>query len=75
MCVICDNWVNGKITSKEAFKALGELIENNKLSISESEHYFELSEKILDSEVPVRNSDIELDKTYQDNIGNNDESE
>ena len=63
MCIICVEWAAGKLTSKEALKNLGELISSDDDLKS---HYWEASEKILDKEVPVGDSDLELDKRWHD---------
>ena len=55
----------GKLTSKEALKALGELIKADK---DQSEHYFEVTEAILDKEVPLCDTDEELDKSWYDEM-------
>lgn len=62
MCIVCRDWQAGKLTSKEALGALGELINSSKKE--DKEHYFEVSEKILDKEVPVTEDDSELDKSW-----------
>lgn len=54
------------MTSEEALNALGELIQFNSVDNKENAHYFEVSKKILDKEVPFNDSDPELDKAWQD---------
>ena len=48
MCLVCKEWQAGKLTSKEALDALGELIDTD---INGKEHYFEVADKILDKEI------------------------
>lgn len=63
MCVICKDWERGKLTSKEALKNIGEVIyKDNKLD----KHLMDLSEKILDKEVPLSDNDEEMDKLWQE---------
>jgi hypothetical protein len=49
MCKICTDWEKGKMTSKEAMKAIGEII--GPASGDENEHYIRLAEKIVNKEV------------------------
>lgn len=63
MCVICVEWQAGKLTSKEAFRNLGEII--NSTDDEETKfHLFGLSEKILDKEVGETAADEELDAAW-----------
>lgn len=62
MCMVCTDWLKGKMTSAEALRALGEMIAAD----DNNEHYFKVAEKILDKEVPVRDTDPDLDKVWQD---------
>lgn len=64
MCIVCKDWEAGKLTSKEALRALGELISGAKPK--EKEHLFKVSEKILDKEVPLSDNDEELDKNWHE---------
>lgn len=59
MCIICLEWEKQKLTSKEAFRAIGEMMtpENQK-------HLEELSEKILQKEVPTTESDSQADADW-----------
>lgn len=66
MCIICKDWELGKLTSKEAFKNLGEMMEAAKNDAEESKHLFEVYEKILDKEVPISDNDEELNKNWHD---------
>lgn len=64
MCIVCKDWELGKLTSKEALRALGELISGAKEK--EKEHLFKVSEKILDKEVPLSENDEELDQKWHE---------
>lgn len=64
MCIVCLDWEKGKLTSQEALRALGELISGAKGK--EKQHLFEVSEKILDKEVPMGESDEELNKNWHE---------
>lgn len=59
MCVICIQLAKGKITHKEAFRAMGEIInpENQK-------HLEEVADNILNQEVPMKDTDPEADKEF-----------
>ncbi len=68
MCMICKDWELGKLTSKEALRNLGEVMrEANKSSRA---HYDDVVEKILNKEVPVGESDDELDKNWHEETHN-----
>jgi hypothetical protein len=64
MCNICAEWEKGKLTSKEAFRNIGELI-NTSDDEKVIEHMISLSGKILDSEVSSGESDDDMDKAWQ----------
>lgn len=59
MCVICEKWKKGKITSQEAFQAIGESM-NSKTQ----KHLEDLSEKILAKEVPMPDTNKEADRDF-----------
>lgn len=59
MCVICVEWEKQKLTSKEAFKAIGEM-----MNPKTQEHLEELSEKILAKEVPMPDTDADADEAF-----------
>lgn len=63
MCRICVEWEMGKLTSKEAFKNLGEAI-NSSNSDTDRDHLFEVSEKILSKEVPTSENDEEMESAW-----------
>lgn len=50
MCVICIDWEKGKMTNKEALSALNEIIESDKTTADEFDHYLDLEDRILDKE-------------------------
>lgn len=60
MCIICQEWAKQKITSKEAFGAIGEMLHTSK-DPEQVKHLRELSDKILESEVPSGTVDNEID--------------
>lgn len=67
MCAICVEWEKGKLTSKEAYRNLGEA-----LSATEDEtvksHLMDLSEKILEKELETKKVDDEIDhRWWQEN--------
>jgi len=57
MCIICKDWQLGKLTSKEALRNLGEMIEG--AENIEKNHYFKIAEEILDKEVPLADNEEE----------------
>lgn len=63
MCVVCKDWELGKLTAKEAFRNLGELI-NSTEDREERRHLFDLSNQLLDEEVPLNETDEELDAQW-----------
>lgn len=72
--MVCSEWELGKITTKEALRNLGELIRTSSEDNNESAHYFDAVEKVLDREVPFKESDKELDKSWhQETHGDKDD--
>ena len=63
MCLVCVEWQAGKLTSKEALSAVGELINSES---EDSTHYYEVVEKIMDKEVPFASLDSEIDQRWHD---------
>lgn len=63
MCIICTEWQKQKLTSKEAFRAIGEILHTSK-DKSQVEHLRELSEKILEKEVPSAETNEEADQAW-----------
>ena len=56
MCMVCIDYEKGKMTFKEALKALGELTVSNKDDFSKKEHFMEAAERIMEMENLERNS-------------------
>jgi hypothetical protein len=67
MCKICVDWEKGKMTSKEAMRAIGEVI--GTVEGDENEHFIRLAEKIVNKEVPFKDADAELDGEWEKNRG------
>lgn len=68
MCIICKEWMAGKLTSKEALSNLGELIglKSESDRNPKIKHYYSVIDKILDKEVPMNDNDEELDKRWHE---------
>jgi hypothetical protein len=58
MCQICDALTSKKITSEEAINMLG-------LSNVEASHMFELVDLVMAHDVPLTDTDPELDAIYE----------
>ncbi len=65
MCDICKRWKAKKITSKDAMLEIGEKLQA-KPSARAVDHLLKLSEKILDHDVPLTESDPEADQRWWD---------
>lgn len=65
MCKICDAWNGKKITTKEAFSLIKEEMKD-KSDKKETRHLIELSDRILDAEVPFNDLDNEVDQNWWD---------
>ena len=65
MCMLCVEWEKQKITSKEAFGAISEMISTTK-DKNQVEHLKVLSERIISAEVPETKADEELEKNWSD---------
>jgi hypothetical protein len=59
MCCVCTDWAKGSLTSKEALRNLGEMIESTDKGGQEEGHYFSVVEKILDKEMEASDNDPE----------------
>lgn len=68
MCKVCVEWEAGKLTNKEALDSLGTLIKSSKRK--ESLHYLSVVDKILDKEVPMSDTDEELDRKWHEETHN-----
>lgn len=68
MCIVCKEWLAGKLTSKEALGNLGELIGMKGEADRDPKirHYYKAVEKILDKEVPLSDTDEELDQSWHE---------
>ena len=53
MCYLCTEYEKGKLTDKEAMKALGEMLVTEE-DQDKKEHLFEVANKILDKENPFK---------------------
>jgi hypothetical protein len=53
------------MTSQEAFRAIGEVMHGN-LDFKEQRHLEELSDRIMDKEVPFEEADLEIDKRWEE---------
>lgn len=59
MCIICIELAKGKMTSKEAFKAMGEII-----NPENQEHLEEVADNLLNQEVPMPEVNEEADEAF-----------
>jgi hypothetical protein len=68
MCLVCKDWIAGKLTSKEALSNLGELIGMKGEADLDPKirHYYDAVNKILDKEVPLSQNDEELDQSWHE---------
>jgi len=70
MCIICTEWQKGKLTAKEAFGAIGETL---RADPKQAEHLTELSEKIMDKEVPMSERNEQADADFWNSTHKEDE--
>ena len=63
MCEICDDLKNKKIDSKEAFKRIGDALQN--ATPKTAGHLMSLSDKILDNEVPLSERDEVAEEQWE----------
>ena len=63
--MVCVEWEKGKLSNKEALKVLGEVIKTNK-DDKKAKHYFDVVDKILDKEVPLSDTNEELDQKWHE---------
>ena len=64
MCSICDDLKNKKINSKEAFRLIGDALQE--ADPKTTRHLMGLSDTILDSEVPMSEKDEDLEKKWHE---------
>lgn len=65
MCIICQEWEKQRMTSKEAFRAIGEVLYGEK-DPKKVEHLTDLSNRILEKEVPTSESNLDIDQDWWD---------
>lgn len=70
MCYLCIEYEKQRLTSKEAFNAIGEMISIAK-DMEQIKHLEELSEKILQNEVPTPKDNADLDTDWWNHTYNN----
>lgn len=69
MCIVCKEWKLGKITNEEALRNIGEMIGSEK-NEKKKEHYWAVSDAVLDKEMNNKDPDPELDKQWaEENYG------
>lgn len=61
MCKICVEWEAGKLTAKEAYRNIGEVVVK---SNEEANHLFALSDRILEKEMGPSEQDEELNAAW-----------
>lgn len=66
MCLICVEWNAGRLTNKDAFRNLGESLRaaTDQDEYDQVDHLLELSNKIMDKEVPFEETDSEVDSLW-----------
>jgi RNase H-fold protein (predicted Holliday junction resolvase) len=62
-CIICREWENERLTTKEAYRALGEQIGTAKTA-EEKQHYMDLSDRILKKDLKEEDLDPGLDANW-----------
>lgn len=65
MCLVCKEWIAGKITNKEALRNVGEMISTEK-NEKKRKHFWKVSESILDKEMNQKDPDPDLEKQWWD---------
>ena len=63
MCLLCVEWQKQKITAKEAYRAIGEMLTTAK-DDAQVQHLTELSDKILEQEVPTTYVNPDADQAW-----------
>jgi hypothetical protein len=66
MCVVCKEWEKGKLTNAEALRAIGEMPKSDP---GDKKHLIDLASRIMDKEVPMKESDTELDSEWEKGRG------
>ena len=71
MCSICDDLKNKKIDSKEAFKRIGDALRS--ADQKTTRHLMNVSDTILDSEVPISERDEVAEGQWENEYNDPDE--
>jgi hypothetical protein len=71
MCQLCVEWEKQRLTAREALSAIGEMINTAKTE-EQVDHLFELSDRIMDTEVPFDEQDKDADSLWSDENGQGD---
>ena len=68
MCLICVQWNAGRLTNKEALRNLGEALTaaTSNDEYGNVEHLLDLSNRIIDREVPFEEIDSEVDSLWDE---------
>ena len=66
MCIICKDWQSGKMTSREALRAVGEMMGT---SGANERHLQSVVDKIMEKESPEGESNPDLDEEWERNRG------
>jgi len=66
MCKICSEWQLGKMTDKEAFRAIGETIQDE--NDDNRQHLFELSERIVSKGDTYKEWSEDSESLYLDDL-------
>ena len=72
MCIICTEWSKGKMTAKEAFRAIGETMNSD---LKQVEHLTELSDRIMDTEIPLNTRNEQAEKDFWNSTHRENEDE
>lgn len=67
MCQICKDLKDKKLTSYQAYEALGKMAQG-KLTKEQREHILEVSDKILEGEVPVYQVNKEVEEAWHNSM-------
>jgi hypothetical protein len=66
-CMICLEWQKGNMTSKEAYRAISEVVQSEEDEDIRN-HLFQLSDKIIDKEMPDKEWDEDSIIQYLNDI-------
>jgi hypothetical protein len=59
MCWVCEMWESGAVSSEEAMQIAGEV-----MKMEDIHHLMELTNKILEKEVPLVKRDEDMEETW-----------